>query len=302
MLQTPSRQKHIVILSGAHDKILKNALYPYHFLTATQICRVLGYRLTTITTIRERLKQLTDNKYLHSFYLPLPQKQRPYVYALSMQGRRYLESEGMDVTTYYKPAEQEVRSYGFLMHTLELNEFIILAKLLEAQEPNLSLFDFQHDFTIKKTPITTLDAKGKIIKVIPDAFLDMRTAAGKRACFLVELDRGTEGNEKFRRKIADSITSLQQGTLTKHFLARKLTILYVTTAGHRRVEQMRNLTRLELKAQGIAADSYKAQMFKFATLPPLIEEPADPETIFCTPYWLSAYGDPTELETLIDLA
>jgi Replication-relaxation len=304
----PRREKTAPFtITGQLDRILQEAIYPYHFLTAPQITRALGYRKGTTTTVQERLKALTDNKYLHSFFLPLAQRQRPFVYCLGLQGKKYLEKQGLDLEVYYEPNQGEQRTYWFLMHTLELNDVLIAAATLEKSAPDVHLFDFRHDFTLKRDPVIALSKQGKQLHIVPDSFLDFRHTLTqdegiqktRRYCFLVELDRGTHSDKRFMQKLQDYLTSFEQEKLAAHFQTKRLTILFVTTAGARRVEKMRELARKVLK--GVSKDSFTNQMFKFASVPPLMEAPLDPTTIFCSPFWTTAYGEPTERQALMTL-
>jgi Replication-relaxation len=306
MPKTQSRSHSPLVLSGVLDKILKEAVYPYHLLTAKQITRLLypTEKLGMHTTIKNRLKQLTDAKYLTAAHLPTADGVRPFVYYLGLQGRKLLKEEGYTIDTFFEKADLQTRSYGWFMHLLETNNFLIQAAILEKAVPSIHLFDWQHDFTIAANPILTTDPKGERVEIKPDGFLDFRYTFGKEAeprtrrfCFLVELDRGTESDEKFRRKIRYYLIAHEQEKLTPHFHTKQLTIIFPTTAGARRVEKMRQLTRRELGDS--KEDSYRNQMFKFTAIPPLMQLPQDSKTLFCTPLWLLSYG--TQEAALIDL-
>lgn len=299
---TEQPAKKPFVYRGSHERIIKEALYLYYLLTARQITRLLypSEKLGMFTTVKERLAQLSREKYINSYPLPTSQGQRPLAYLLGLYGERSLAALGYDITMHRKLSEWKEKSYAWQMHLLELNDFLIAAKILEKSESRLYLFDWQHDLTIKANPATALGSKGKTITVSPDGFLDIRTQAGKRACFLVELDRANNSNAKFKKKIQDIITCFDQGKLTAHFNAKKLTILFPTTAGERRVEQMRDLTRQALKELGITGEVYKTQMFHFAAVPPLTSDQPDPKTLFCSPVWTTPYGDPEEKIALFD--
>jgi Replication-relaxation len=304
MRRTSTRSRKPVLLSGVLDKILREAIYPYHFLTARQITRLLypTEKQGMFTTIKARLKLLTDAKYLTAFHMPTKEGVRPYVYCLGMQGRKYLRAEGMDVFVYYEPEEVEIKTYGFLTHTLELNTFLIAAATIERSIADLRLYDFLHDFIIKSNPATAIDAKGKVAEIAPDGFLDLRTSK-YRYCFLVEHDRGYQSDSKLRKKFADYLACFKQEKLGQHFgNTRKISVLFPTSAGVRRVEKMRELARQELKAFDAKNLSFFNNLFKFTTTPPLMAQPQDSKTLFCSPLWLTAYGKPTDTTALIDLS
>jgi len=305
MRSTSVHTRKAFAVTGVLDRILKEAIYPHHFLTAWQVLRVLNHRQGTLTTIQDRLKKLTDAKYLHSFYLPLPAKQRPFVYALGLYGKKYLRATDLDTAIYYLPSEQEEKSYGFLMHQLELNDIIISARLLEKSLPQIYLFDWYHDLQLKRQPFETVDEKGKLVRAIPDALFDFRVRReGKKDArfFLwLEHDRGEESNEKFRKKLRDIMRVIEQGVHTERFGAQRVIIMVTTSAGERRVEKMRMLARLELGK--VAENSPRNQMFKFASVPRLMaREPIDPRMLFCDgDIWLSPLADVGKPSRLIDL-
>ena len=252
------------------------------------------------------LKALTDAKYLHSFYLPLPTKQRPYVYALGYKGRKFIREAELDTDIYYLPSEQQQKSYGWLTHLLEVNDICIAARLLEKQLPALYLFDWQHDLVLKRQPFETIDEKGKPVRAIPDALFDFRVKReGKKDArfFLwLEHDRGEESNEKFKKKLRDIMRIVEQGVHTERYGAQRVIIMVTTSAGARRVEKMRLLARIEFGS--VAEESYKNQMFRFASVPAFMERSLiEPQRLFCEgDIWLSPYGDSEKPGKLLDLS
>lgn len=304
--QSDQAHKPLSLSRGVLDKILKDALAPYYLLTAKQITRLLypTAKLGMYTTIKQRLARLTRAEFLTVAHLPTAEGVRPFVYCLGYNGRKLLKNDGYTTTTFFEKTDLKTRSYGWFMHLLETNDFLIQAAILEKSDPAVFLFDWQHDFAIAANSIATSDQTGKRVEIKPDGFLDFRSTntreseqKTKRFCFLVELDRGTERDEKFRQKIRNYLTAHEQEKLTTHFRTKQLTIIFPTTAGARRVEKMRYLTRLELG--DTKEDSYRNQMFKFAAVPPLMQQPQDSKTLFCTPAWLAPYG--TKEAALIEL-
>jgi hypothetical protein len=304
-------QPVIPILTGVQYKIIKDALYPYHLLTARQITRLLypTEKLGNFTTIKTRLKALTDAKYLIAAHLPTAEGVRPYVYALGLNGRKSLSAEGYEITIIFEKNELETRSPGWYFHLLELNDFLISAATLEAREPSLHLSEYLHDFTIHKNPPAAFKKDGKLVQVTPDGFLHfihtLRVAEQERRRhyrILVELDRGSESEQKIKEKIRSYLVLFEAGNLHAHFKAynakgeqQPLMIVFPTTDGESRVEALRDYTRTELKAykEDVKASSFVNTMFKFASVPALMQPALDPKTLFCAPIWHTPYGDAT---------
>lgn len=291
------------ILSGVLDKILKEAISPYHFLTARQITRLLypTEKQGMFTTIKARLKDLTDAKYVYAFHMKTANGIHPYVYCLGMRGRKYLLAEGLDILVYYEPFEVASKTYGTLAHTLELNDFLISAATIHKAAPDFHLYAFLHDFAIKTNPATTLDQKGKVVQIAPDGFLDIRSTT-RRYCYLVEHDRGHIGDDRMKKKFTDYLSSWKQQKLREHYNTLKhLEILFPTSAGVKRVERMRDLCRQVLITLDEKDRAFFRNLFKFTAVPPLLEQPLDSKTLFFSPLWLTAYGEPTDTHALIDL-
>jgi hypothetical protein len=302
-------------LTKALERIVTEAVYSYHLLTARQITRLLypSEKLGMFTTIKTRLKALTDAKYLTAAHLPTAEGVRPYVYCLGLAAKKYLRDEGTSVAIWFEKAELESRSPGWYYHILELNDFLITAAILEKSLPTLTLVEWEHDFTIAKDPPQSLKKDGKLAQVHPDGFLHLAhtitTADSETKTrhyrFLVELDRGTESDEKFKKKIRDYLMLSQQGALQERFHGQRLVYLFPTTAGARRVAKMRELAKRELATHDktIVQSSYQNQQFKFASVPPLLADQPDAQILFTTPCWYVPIDGETDTPySLIELS
>lgn len=141
-----------------------------------------------------------------SMTLPTAKGRRPHVFFLGTLGRKTLRDEDTETPVYFEKAALQTPSYGWLMHLLETNDFMINAATLEKSVPEVHLEEWEHDFAIAKTSPTALNTDGKVAQVHPDGFLHFTITKGittKHARFLVELDRGTESEGKLRKKIRD---------------------------------------------------------------------------------------------------
>lgn len=289
----PQTTSQPFVLSGVHDKILQEAIVPYHLVTASQITRRL-YKYGMFTTVKVRLKDLAEAGYLYRFHLPSVKPQKPFVYCLSDKGKKYLEQQGIDVPVYYLPKESEYKSYGFLLHILELNGFLINAAILPKSVPFIQLLTMRHDLVLKKSPCEVVRDNGKTGMLVPDALLSFRVWLDReraRHYFVwVELDRGTQSSERFRQKLHDIVTFVAQGGHIKQFgaEARAIRIAYATTAGKTRLAALRKLARDELGQ--VAEGSPQNQMLMFSCVP-AFGETVEPRQVFCSAWWQHAYGD-----------
>src|ERR1700693_2681895 len=113
------------VVTGVYDLLLQGVCT--HFLITAEQLNRLYYKPGTITTVKERLKELVDNKYLDYLQLLTRNGSGAYVYFLAVKGRKYLHEAGFDLKGSYRPSEEKERAYQTLMHTLELNECLTLA-------------------------------------------------------------------------------------------------------------------------------------------------------------------------------
>jgi hypothetical protein len=290
------------VFTPQHEEILL-ALLTYHLLTSQQITRLLRPKTPgNLTTIQTRLRQLTQEKYVLADPLPTKRGPRPNVYALALKGRRHVAAVGYTVTKHYESGELARLTYT-KQHILELNDFLITAATLPSFEPSITMTDLQHDLDLQQQPLEWIDGQGKLRILKPDALLQFHHAQpdGRERHYLlwIELDRGHHSPDKFQKQLADRFEFFVRGYHTTLLHRRGLTVLFVTPQGEARVAAMRSLARKLFPA--VSLTSAENQLFKFASVPPLMQPQPSPLTVFCEPYWLTAYGDPDKLQTLIRL-
>ena len=295
-LEASTKLKHTGITEIA-DTYLRT-IASFHFVTGQQLTRRL-YKMGMHTTVMARLKKLVDTGYLHVFWLPTVKSKSPNVYTLSAKGAKYLKEEaGLDVERVYKPSELAELSHTFLWHILDLNNFLIAAYLFEKEHPAYRIAAMQHDLTLKKKPIEIPAPpkglpSGKPKTLIPDAFLDIRMTPGggkrqRQYNFWVELDRGTETNiAGFKQKIRTLLQAIITQKAQEYFSVRQFSaIVFPTTAGEKRVEQMRKWTFDVLTEEKAPEEIMTLFLFTF------MSPDVDPATLFLTPVWrtpLSSY-------------
>src|SRR5207248_2620711 len=105
--------------------------------------------------------------------------------------------------------------------------------------------------------------------IVPDAYLEFvyTRDSGKEAPLpvLVELDRGTEDQKFFRRRIRAYIVFLKSRAFKTLFGIENITIAFATTKDHQRVRQMREWAAKEFALTN--EPGWLANLFLFTSLP-----------------------------------
>lgn len=257
-------------LIGVSEDGILQALGRYHFLTGQQLCRLL-YSPGSLTYVYDRLKRLTDAAYTLRLFLPRPTRSgsAPSVYTYARRGYKYLQEHSLDLPPRFHAAEAKTHSYLFLSHTLAVNDVLILLELLCRLQRTYSIAEVRHERMLKLQPITVGLPGGKKAAVIFDGWVDLRqTVSGEtyQVPLALELDRGTEGAARWRRKVQGLIALLQapsresaqvwqmtfgeaHPTLYQEaFGTPYVSLMVVTTAGERRATLLRQWTETELRA------------------------------------------------------
>src|SRR5436309_7616139 len=191
--QKQSFKKKAFVVTPVHDLLLHN-LNTLHRATAEQLTR-LNYKMGMLTTVKQRLTDLTKAGYVLS--LSHPSIRLPYMYALDRKGLNYLAAQGIDVREYFRPSQEEDSAKNFLFreHMLAISDLLIHALLFEKSEQSYRINSMLHERFFKNHPIKiTYQEETKTI--VPDAHLAFACTEqnGKEATIpmLWELDRGTE--------------------------------------------------------------------------------------------------------------
>jgi hypothetical protein len=265
------------------DFLILSWLNRFHYLSSQQLCR-LGYSQGSLTYVQTRLKRLTDAGYCQRIWLPkrAPHGSAPAIYTLARRGLNFLRTHGVEVATRFHPSEQRGLSYLFLTHSLEINDFLIAAEILCRYLPAYRLANLLHERDLKRRPVHVKDGSGKRAAVIPDAWLDLRIGGRFQVCLALELDRGTEEQKHWRRKVSH-LLAYAGGPYQDAFGTTSLTIAVLTTAGEKRMLELIRWTEAELEAQGEAS---QGDLFLFTGLNPA---GAMPEEIFLARRWLKPF-------------
>jgi hypothetical protein len=293
-------KKKPFLVTPVHDLLLHN-INTLQRATAEQLTR-LNYKMGMLTTVKSRLKDLSDNRYV----LPLahPSIRLPYVYALDRKGLNYLQKQGVDVREYFRPSQEEDSAKNFLFreHMLAISDILIHSLLFERSEPSYRIGTMLHERYFKNHPITATYARNnrdETKSIVPDAYLEFihTNEAGKEAKLPVlwELDRGTEDQRFFRKRIRAYSVFLKSRAFKTLFGIENITVAFVTTKDHHRVKQMREWTQKELAVTNEPA--WLGQLFLFTTLPENMAESA-PRQLFLDPVWYTPSEDENPVSLL----
>ncbi len=288
---------HQALTLSERDEQILQAVYTYQYLTLAQITRLFfsARSQRSKNHAGQYVKRLAEAQWLVRFPLPSTQKgNRAYVYTLAYKGLKYLHTLGFDVSPSSRQAKP-APSYQHMQHTLCLNDVLIAAALLPRRVPTVLLCDMQHEWILKQKPlhVPSPDTPGngrmhsgwQLTSVIPDAWLDFRLCLNGityQTAVWLELDRGSEEQKQFRRKVRGLYHASRSETYRQEFDAQNIIIAFATTAGEKRREQLRQWTKQELSVLGKISD---ADLLLFTSLPPTGD--LDPEWLFLSPVWLT---------------
>ncbi len=302
---TPAHTKQPVkkkpfLVTPVHDMLLHD-LNTLQRATAEQLTR-LNYKPGMLTTVKARLKDLSDNKYV----LPLshPSIRLPYMYALDRKGLNHLAAQGVDVREYFRPSSEEDSAKNFLFreHMLAISDILIHSLLFEKTEASYRISSIVHERFFKNQPIkaTGTGSNREVTRtIVPDAYLAFvyTRPDGKEETIPVmwELDRGTEDQKFFRRRIRAYSVFLKSRTFKTLFNIENITIAFATTKNHNRMKQMREWTQREMAATN--EPSWLSQLFLFTSLPENMAE-IEPRHLFLDPVWYMPSDDENPVSLL----
>jgi hypothetical protein len=288
------------VVTPVHDLLLHD-LHTLHRATAEQLTR-LNYKPGMLTTVKARLKDLADNRYV----LPLshPSIRLPYMYALDRKGLNHLAAQGVDVREYFRPSSEEDSAKNFLFreHMLAISDLLIQSMLFAKTEPSYRISNMLHERVFKNNPIKATyekNSREETRTIVPDAYLAFgyTRESGNEVTLPVlwELDRGTEDQKFFRRRIRSYIVFLKSRAFKTLFSIEYITIAFATTKDHSRLRQMREWTHKELAATN--EPSWLSQLFLFTSLPENIGD-IEPRHLFLDPVWYLPADDENPVSLL----
>ncbi len=279
------------IFIGRPKQAILEAVATYTYLSAPQLTRLL-FAPTSLTYVRDHLKDLYQAKYLERVYLPAitPLGSSLAIYTLDTKGVKFLRSLRYSFKRFRR-SENVEKSWQFLKHTLQANDLLILAYQLARADEAVSIVNMATEGELKRAPmyVSVKSQRGarRKLGVIPDGWVYLtRTWPNrhepKRYGVSFELDRNTIEQARFREKLHALATWVETNGY-EILGAPSISVCFVAPT-QARVEELLRWTEAELIEIG-AEDL--GEFFLFSSFDTTNAEPTD---VFLGPVWLQPFG------------
>lgn len=237
---------------------------------------------TTTSRARLRLKLLFHNGYLERMPLPVALGAWAWepVYRLDSRGAEKvaldLGRNKKEILYWGRGDHKDKRppsvTHLFLEHALSINDFRI-AVVCAAEQKGFQVEKWLDDRQLKsqeyKDYVLVSDkGKHRSVAVIPDAYFALNLGE-RRAHFLLELDRATMPNSRWKTRVNAYLAYIRSGNYSERYKTRSLRILTATTTE----ERLWNLKETTRKAGG-------GEVFWFTTI-----DKVTPESVLFAPIW-----------------
>jgi hypothetical protein len=219
------------MLNERDQEILK-AVHFYRYMTMQDVTYYF-YSPKSESWVRGILSRLcggkdeADNQYLYRFGLPRAKKGNfERVYVLGARGREFLNNNTpLFVNWYGSPARMATINFNTLYHSLSLTRVLVAASYWSKQQDIYKLIDTKISYGMAGRPGRNQT------DVIPDGWLLLERQDQKRGSVLLEVDRGTEYQERFKQHIASRFEFVRSGKYEEQFGVKHVTIAYVNVFG-----------------------------------------------------------------------
>lgn len=267
--QTQRKKGGIAFRLTDRDAAIIKAVNAFRYMRTGQINRLVFSENTSPQSCQKRLKLLYHNKYLDRVPPFLQQgnqdQNADMAYRLDFMGARYLDDFGIPVL--YSRKKTRVK-HNFLLHALDLSEFRLNLELALAQSENLAMRKFIPDFLQKEGQPNLMGlnryrlydeisdpATGQKAIFYPDALVVLEnTKAESKRLFFVEIDRGTEGLETIRRKIAAYHLYATYNQQSKFGPYAKFVVLFQTNSPRRAENMVRLINEMQCQPTVLVTD------------------------------------------------
>ena len=246
-------------------------VHKMRFLSREQIQR-LEFDSKSERYCRDRLRWLYDTGHLDRRRLDLGTGfgANVPVYCLDQMGAaRVALDQKMDPSELdWRPRDNDTNPY-FMKHTLAINDFWIDVVLATRN----SEFELEHWIdgrTLKSKEMRDYvdDPKARSkIAIIPDGYFCILLPDKRRACFALELDRGTVERKSWRRKIRGYIEYEKSGKYNERYGSSSLRVLTVVQAARRAKDEGHQARLIRNRVEAIkkwTEDQEGQQLFWFA--------------------------------------
>ncbi|HMN14372.1 MAG TPA: replication-relaxation family protein [Bellilinea sp.] len=224
----------------ARDLEILSAVHDFRIVRGSQLQALF---FGSQSTASYRLSRLYQHGFLDRHFLPTLGgiASSPALYTLGKRGvdllRRAVDGDPKDIR---KPPDHRELSPLFLEHLLEINDFRV-AVMVAARELGYTLELWLDDFQLKadydRVVIEAPNRRRREVSLIPDGYFVLRAPQG-RACFFLEMDRGTMTRGRFRDKVLAYQAYIASGQYEKRYGTRSLRVLTVTS-GPKRLENLK---------------------------------------------------------------
>lgn len=272
----PAKNPPTIHLTERDRKVLAT-LYHYRVLTTPQIQKLYfpsqkGKKDDTkFISCRRRLHKLYHNKFVERLRVPVLSGTgtRPMVYALRKLGAEVV-AKSLEIGEIDWKARDNKISPIVLDHLLEINDVRVAVELATQNSPFV-LNEWLDERELKRCQ-KGLRKPLVALKKTPDGYFVIHNTKKKtKACFFLEVDRGTESG---RSKVAGKIKAYQNyyfsGQYAKDFATRSLRVLFVVNSENR----LKNLLK------NVVVKISKGNIFWFSVMDEVLEK-----NILIDPVW-----------------
>lgn len=222
------------------DLAILEAVYEYRVLSAKQIQQLFFPYPTGIKTARTRLQKLyhhglVDRKFSGVYF---DKMNSPILYVLDKRGAEFLKAAGKFSQEWKRKSKQV--GLLFLNHAIAINE-VRIAVEIACREFGFEILKWSGEQELKASyDRVNVAGVAEPIAVIPDSYFALRTPKGVMHFFL-EVDRSTETNKVFRRKIRAYQVYCGSLEAKNRFETNKFRVLTVT-ANNARLQNLKRST------------------------------------------------------------
>lgn len=222
------------------DKRIILAVYENRYISRNQI-RSLFFNVTSMTN--ERLMRLYQHGYLDRLYPPVSFGSTQAVYGLDRKGAELVAKElGVEREAINWKKRNAKVEFLFLEHTLAISEFRVGLELAAKERDDIQILFWKGQGKSLNGRVKDLAVKSKYLVVTPDAFFGILTPNGLsteasakagKAYFFLEVDLGTESNQRFRKKIIAYRQYWKTGKYQEKYGFKSFRVLTITTSEKR---------------------------------------------------------------------